>query len=173
MKRNGVRLREDRGRRLARRRKRRIRTLVVIAILGLLALGGLAVAFWTAGGSGTGSGATGSGTALTVNQTVSPTGLYPGGSSALSGNFTNPNSGSVYIASVTATVTTFSVQADGAKPPCTQADFSISGTATVAAQVPSGTGVGSWSGLSLNMTNAGTNQDNCKNITVPITYTAT
>ena len=112
MKRYGVRLREDRGRRPARRRKRLIRRLVVVSVLGLLALGGLAVAFWTAGGSGTGSGATGSGSALTVNQTVSPTGLYPGGSSALSGNFTNPNAGSVYIASVTATVTAFSVQAD-------------------------------------------------------------
>ena len=78
---------------------------MVVSVLGLLALGGLAVAFWTAGGSGTGSGTTGSGSALTVNQTVSPTGLYPGGSSALSGNFTNPNSGSVYIAAVTATVT--------------------------------------------------------------------
>ena len=67
--------------------------LVAFSILGLLALGGLAVAFWTAGGSGTGSGATGSGSALTVNQTVSPTGLYPGGSSALSGNFTTPTRG--------------------------------------------------------------------------------
>jgi hypothetical protein len=92
---------------------------------------------------------------------------------ALSGNFTNPNSGSVYITAVTATVTAFSVQADNSKPPCTQADFSISGTANVAAQIPSGSGVGAWSGLSLNMTNAGTNQDNCKNITVPIAYTAT
>jgi hypothetical protein len=149
-----------------------LRWVVVGSVVGVLALGGLAFAFWTAGGSGTGSGATGSGSALTVNQTVSPTGLYPGGSVALSGNFTNPNSGSVYIASVTATVTAFSVQADSSKPSCTQADFSISGTATVAAQIPAGSGVGAWSGLSLNMTNAGTNQDNCKNITVPIAYTA-
>ena len=71
----------------------------------------------------------------------------------------------------TANVTAFSVQADSGKPACTQADFSVSGTATVGAQVPVGTG-GSWSGLSLNMTNSGANQDNCKSITVPIAYTA-
>jgi hypothetical protein len=42
----------------------------------------------------------------------------------------------------------------------------------VGAQVPVGTGVGSWSGLSLSMTNSGSNQDNCKNVTVPVAYTA-
>lgn len=162
-----------RGRRAVRRKKRLVRKLVIVAIVGLFALGGLAFAFWTGGGSGSGSGATGTPSALTVNQTSTNTGLYPGGSSVLSGNFTNPNSGKVYIAAVTASITTFSVQADNAKPACTQADFSISGTATVGAEINAGSGVGSWSGLTLNMTDAGTNQDNCKSITVPITYTAT
>lgn len=162
-----------RGRRDARRKKRFVRKLVIVGIVGLFALGGLAFAFWTGGGSGSGSGSTGSPSALTVNQTTTNTGLYPGGSSALSGNFTNPNGGKVYIAAVTASITSFSVQADNTKPACTQADFSISGTATVGAEINSGTGVGAWSGLTLSMTDAGTNQDNCKNITVPITYTAT
>jgi flagellar basal body-associated protein FliL len=161
----------ERGRRAARRKKRLVRKLVIVAIVGLFALGGLAFAFWTGGGSGSGSGTTGSPSALTVNQTSTNSGLYPGGSSALSGNFTNPNGGKVYIAAVTASITTFSVQADNTKPACTQADFSISGTATVGAEINSGSGVGSWSGLTLNMTDAGTNQDNCKNITVPITAT--
>jgi hypothetical protein len=158
---------------VAGRRRKRLHKLAVVPIVGLLVLGGLALAFWAVGGSGSGSGNTGSPSAITVNQTVSPTGLYPGGSSALSGNFTNPNPGKVYVASVTATITSFSVQADATKPACTQADFSISGTATVGAEINSGAGVGSWSGLSLNMTDAGTNQDNCKNITVPIAYTST
>jgi hypothetical protein len=67
-------------------------------------------------------------------------------------------------------VTPFTAQADVNKPACTQADFSITGTANVAAEVASGNGVGNWSGLSLAMADRGTNQDNCKNITVPITY---
>ena len=173
MSRRAMRATATRGQRSASRHKRRMRKLVVVAVIGVLALGGLAFAYWTAGGSGSGSGSTGSPSALTVNQTTTNSGLYPGGSSALSGNFTNPNGGKVYIAAVTGSVTTFSLQADNTKPACTQADFSISGTATVGAEINSGTGVGAWSGLTLNMTDAGTNQDNCKNITVPITYTAT
>jgi hypothetical protein len=105
-----------------------------------------------------------------VKQLSSPTGLYPGGAVTLSGNFDNPNPGKVYVTAVSATVTTFSLQANPAKPACTQADFTITGTAPVGAEILSGPGVGSWSGLSLNMTDAATNQDNCKGITVPITY---
>ena len=159
--------------RVAGRRRKWLRKLAAVSIVGLLVLGGLALAYWTVGGSGSGSGSTGSASSITVNQTASATGLYPGGSSALSGNFTNPNPGKVYVTAVTATITSFSVQADATKPACTQADFSISGTATVGAEINSGAGVGSWSGLSLNMTDAATNQDNCKSITVPITYTST
>jgi hypothetical protein len=145
--------------------------IILIASVGLCAGAfGVAFAYWTTTGSGSGNANTGTGAAVTVNQTVSPVGLYPGGAAALSGNFNNPNSGSVYITSVTASVTPFSVQADAAKPACTQADFSVSGAANVNTQIAPGNGVGSWSGLSLNMSNAGTNQDNCKNVSVPITY---
>jgi hypothetical protein len=148
------------------------KAVVVLVVLGVVAIAGVAFAYWTAGGSGSGTADTGTAASVTVKQTASPTGLYPGGTVTLSGDFDNTNSGHVYITAVTATVTPFSVQTDGAKPACTQADFSISGSALVAAEIPVGSGVGSWSGLSLNMTDAGTNQDNCKNITVPITYSA-
>lgn len=143
---------------------------IVLILVVLSALGSIALGYWTTGGSGSGSGGTGTSASVTVNQTVSPTGLYPGGTAGLSGDFTNLNSGSVYVTAVTASVTPFSVQADATKPACTQADFSITGTANVGAQIAPGTGVGSWSGLSLQMIDAGTNQDNCKNITVPIAY---
>jgi len=146
---------------------------VVLAVVVVVATAGLAFAYWTATGSGSGSADTGSASSVTVKQTVSPTGLYPGGTVALSGNFDNPNPGKVYITAVTASVSSFSARADGTKPACTQADFTITGTAPVGAEIASGNGVGSWSGLSLNMTDAGTNQDNCKGITVPITYAAT
>jgi hypothetical protein len=149
------------------------RKIIVVALAGVVGAGvmvGIAYAYWTVTGSGTGSATTGSGTALTVNQTVAPTGLYPGGSAALSGNFDNHNAGPVYVTAVTASVTPFTAQADVNKPACTQADFSITGTANVAAEVAAGNGVGAWSGLSLAMADRGTNQDNCKNVTVPVTY---
>jgi hypothetical protein len=144
--------------------------LVVVLIAAIAAVG--AFAYWTQGGSGTGSAQTTTSSALKVNQTSASTGLYPGGSVALSGNFDNPNAFPVYVTSVTATVTPFSERADNSKPACTEADFSVSGSAPVGAQVAAGDGVGAWSGLSLDMTNSGANQDNCKNVTVPLAYTA-
>ena len=107
-------------------------------------------------------------------QTSSATGLYPGGSVALSGDFNNPNSGSAYVSGVTAAVHAFSSQSDAGKPACTQADFSITGTSNVPGSIASGNGVGSWSGLTLNMLNTGANQDNCKSLsgTIQIDYTS-
>jgi hypothetical protein len=139
------------------------------AVLAVFAGGGiLAYAFWTGGGSGTGTATAGTPASLTVNQTgAAITGVFPGGpSKSLSGTFDNPNSGPVYVANVTAIVA--STSAGG----CTASDFAISGTATVNAEVPAGNGKGSWSGLSLSMTDTGSNQDACKGATINIAYTA-
>ena len=154
-------------------RTRKIRVGVMLGVTVAIAVAcGAAFAYWTSGGTGTGSGHTGTSANVTVKQTSSAAGLYPGSSVALSGNFDNASSSQVYITAVTASVTPFSARADANKPACTQADFSITGTATVGAEIAPGTGVGSWSGLSLTMADTATNQDNCQNITVPITYTA-
>jgi len=135
-----------------------------------------AYAYWTGGGSGTGSAGVGTPTALTVNQTATSTNLTPGGTAvALSGNFDNPNSGPITVTSLTAVVdSSFSSRTDINKPACTSADFSIGGTATIGSSgvVPAGNAKGSWSGLTVSMANAATNQDNCKGVSVPIIYTA-
>jgi hypothetical protein len=56
---------------------------------------------------------------------------------------------------------------------CTQADFSITGTSTVdPAVIAAGANTGSWSGLSLAMTDSSSNQDACKSVSVSITYAA-
>ena len=59
------------------------------------------------------------------------------------------------------------------KPPCTTGDFLIGGTwgANVVPAGPS-LGVGSWGGLTLQLVNGAGNQDNCKDATAVITYTA-
>lgn len=149
------------------------KTWVVVGIVLAIAMSAIgAFAYWTTSGSGTGSGTATTNQAVVVNQTSASSGLYPGGSVALSGNFTNPASFNQYVTSVSATITPFTAQANAAKPACTENDFSLSGTpAAVGAQVAPGTG-GSWSGITLNMTNAGTNQDNCKGVTVPLAYTS-
>jgi hypothetical protein len=133
----------------------------------VLAGGGAAYAYWTTTGSGTGTATAGAVTAVTVNQTSSVTGLYPGGPAvALSGTFDNPNSGKVFIASVNATVTGTS------NPGCTAADFEIGGSAPVGTEINPGTGVGSWSGLTLRLVDSTANQDACKGVTVNLSYTA-
>lgn len=151
-------------------RKRRI---AILASLAALALAVGAHAYWTQNGSGTGSATAGTTSSITVNQTSSVTGLYPGGPAAtLGGDFDNPSSSSVTISSVTATVSSVSNGAsDGSKPACTPSDFSIAGSMG-AATVPSGAGVGSWSGLTISLLNSGANQDNCKGATANIAYTA-
>jgi hypothetical protein len=110
---------------------------------------------------------------VTVNQTGSPRELYPGGPPVgLAGSFTNPNPGPVSISSVTAAVQAFAWHVvDATKPDCTQADFAIAGVSG-ATVVPSGTGVGSWAGLTVRLLDNGLNQDNCKNVSITIDYTA-
>jgi len=149
--------------------------MIAVGLTAALAVGasGAAFAFWTQGGSGTGSATTGNTTGITVNQTsVTASSIYPGGpAEALSGNFDNSNSGAVSISSVTAAVHAFSSQADLGKPACTEADYAIGGSSG-ATVVPSGTGVGSWSGLNVSLLNGAGNQDNCKGVTITIDYTA-
>jgi hypothetical protein len=147
---------------------------VALAVLALaLAVGGIAFAYWTQGGSGSGGATAGTTSAITVNQTGAPIGLYPGGPAApLSGTFTNPNAHPVHISSVTVAVHPFSVQADTNKPACTDADFAVGGPGTGAIVVPNGTGVGSWSGLTVRLVDGAGNQDNCKTVGITLDYTA-
>jgi hypothetical protein len=154
------------------RSKRTVLVLVgVLAVAVFAAVG--AYAYWTTSGSGTGSASTGTDTGVVVNQTSPSSGLYPGGQVALSGDFDNAGPSKQYVTSVSASIDTFSLQADNSKPACTDADFSLSGSpASVGQDIAVGNGVGSWSGISLHMSDAATNQDNCKNITVPLSYTS-
>lgn len=140
--------------------------VALIALASVLVVAGAAFAYWTAAGSGSSTATTGTVTGITVNQTSTVSGLAPGlAPQALSGNFDNPNAGPVYVASVTATVTGTSV------PTCDASNYTIAGTATVNAQIASGSAVGSWTGLTIAFNNKpAVNQDVCKGATVNIAY---
>jgi len=142
----------------------------VVAVLGL-AVG--AYAYWTQGGTGTGTASADTTSAITVNQTSSVSGLYPGGPAAtLSGTFDNPNASAVRISSITAVVSSITNgSSDSSKPACVATDFSIGGSVGTVT-VPSGSGVGTWSGLTIQLLNTAANQDNCKGATANISYTA-
>jgi hypothetical protein len=76
------------------RRRRCARSIgrpkLVIATVVLLGFGGVAYGYWTQTGSGTGSAETGTGEAITINQTSDISGLAPGvAPKTLSGTFDN------------------------------------------------------------------------------------
>lgn len=154
--------------------KRKRKVAVVAAVLvGAASVG--AYAYWSSTGAGSGSAASGDVAAVTVVQTSTVSGLAPGlAAQTLSGNFTNPNSGPVYITSVTASISSVVKAAGAPAGTCDAGDYTLSNaTMAVGAEIPSGTAKGSWTGATIAFNNkAGTNQDACKGATVNLAYTA-
>jgi phage-related minor tail protein len=147
--------------------KSRSKRTILGGMAAVLVVAAAAYAYWTAGGSGTGSASAGTTSALTVNQTSTLNPMYPGDSpQTLSGNFDNTNSGPIHVDTVTASIS--SVTASGT---CDATDFTLANAAmTVNANVPAGSAQGSWSGATIKFNNKATNQDGCKNATVHLSY---
>jgi len=147
---------------------------IFTAVLFLLG-GGLAYAYWTVTGAGTGTATTGNTSAITVNQTSTITGLAPGSAAqTLSGTFNNSNSGPVYVTSVTAAISSVTKATGAATGTCDATDYTLSGaTMPVGAQVPAGSSQGTWTGATIAFNNkTSTNQDACKGATVNFSYTS-
>jgi hypothetical protein len=145
------------------------------ALLGVglaLIMATAAFAYWTAGGSGSGTAEAGTTTGLTVNQTSTLTAMYPGDSAqTLSGTFDNPNSGPIHVGTVTASISSVTKAGGAPAGTCDATDFTLASAAmTVNADVPAGTGTGSWSGATIRFNNKATNQDACKGATVNLAY---
>lgn len=150
----------------------RKRVAAVSGVALAVVVGGGAFAFWTQGGSGTGTAQTGDIVPITINQTASSdAALYPGGpATTLSGNYTNTNAGKVQVHEITVAVKpSWTSQADKAKPACTAADFTGS-KITVDAEIDPGKNVNSWTGLTLKLDDLAANQDNCKGVTPDLVY---
>ena len=142
----------------------------VVAVILLLSAG--AYAYWTIGGSGTGSAATGDVAAITVNQNTVLDAMYPGDSpQTISGDFTNGNDGPVYVGTVTVSIASVTKAPGAVAGTCDSTDYTLAGAAmTVNAEVPSGSDVGAWTGATLKFNNKATNQDACKGATVNLAY---
>ena len=135
---------------------------------------GAALAYWTSTGSGSGTAGVGTSGTVTVVQTTTVSGLFPGDTAqSLAGDFNNSSNGAEYVTSVTVSISpTWSSQTDTTLPACTANDFTLVQPSAVGEDVPVGTGVGSWTGGSIAMKDSLTNQDNCENVSVPLTYTS-
>src|SRR4051812_22011599 len=120
---------------------------------------GVAFAYWTTSGTGTGSAHTGNVAGITINQTTTVSDLYPGGSAAdLAGNFTNTNPSAAYVKQVTVAVDpAWSAKADLTLPACSAADFTLVQPGATNADVAAGTNVGAWAGGSIALIDAATN----------------
>ena len=160
-------------------KKKLVVTAAVAAVL--VGSGTAAFAYWTSQGTGTGSATTAAGAAtLTVQQTSSPVGMYPGDvAQPLVVKVTNPGPSKVQVAGVRAVATI--TQAPGAVGTCTVTDYDVNGT-----QIdPSGQITLNWTAVELdsaaaqsstNSVNfhdkATTNQDGCKGASLDFAYTA-
>jgi hypothetical protein len=156
---------------MMRRFSRKFTVLVVGAVI-LAAGAGVAYAFWTAGGSGSGTASTGASADITVNQTSVVAAMAPGTApQMLSGDFTNTNEAPVYVANVTASIGSVTLAA-GVVGTCTADDYVLTGAVmAVNAQVPVGTGVGTWGGATIAFANnLVVNQDSCQGATVALAY---
>lgn len=153
-------------------RKLSKRTLAVFAAVLLVIVGaGVAFAYWTAGGAGTGTATTGTSTALVVNQTSVVTGMGPDvAAQNLEGTFTNNGTTSAHVDSLTAEIGAIT----GGDGVCTADNYVITGSPmTVNADIPpTGAPAGAWNGATIAFVNdLNVNQDGCKNASVAIVYT--
>jgi hypothetical protein len=144
---------------------------IVGAVAAILIIAAGAAAYWSAGGSGTGSAPTAAGTTpLTVNQTTTLTGMYPGDTAqTITGTFTNTNSGPIRVNTVTASISSVTVGGLTAVG-CDATDYTLVPTATVGAEIPVGSAQGAWTGITLKFNNKATNQDACKGAVVNLSY---
>lgn len=146
---------------------------LLLAVVLVLAGGGAALAYWTAGGSGTGSAAAaGAQTPLVANQTTTLAAMYPGDSAqTIAGDFDNPNSGPIYVSTVTVSIASVTKAAGAPAGTCDASDFTLAGaTMNVGAEVPAGSGKGSFTGATIRFNNKASNQDACKGATVNLAY---
>jgi hypothetical protein len=156
---------------LSRIRSRKGR--IALTAVAAFTVAAVAFAYWTAGGSGSGSASVqGAQQALTAVQTTTLSPMYPGDSAqTISGNFNNPNSGPIHVSTVTASIASVTKATGAPAGTCTASDFTLTDAAmTVGAEVPAGNAKGSWSGAKIKFNNTNSNQDACKGATVNLSY---
>ncbi len=160
----------------ASRRRRNKRVALLTAGL-LLVGGGAAFAYWSVGGAGTGTAATGTTSNILPVQTTTVTDMHPGDTAqSLSGNFTNGDEGPVYVGTVTARIASVTMSAGPAAGTtagtCDATDYTLAGAVMpVNAEVQVGFKQGAWTGATIKFNDKPTNQDACKGAIVNLAYT--
>jgi hypothetical protein len=142
------------------------KTAVAAGAAVVLAVGGgVAFAYWSTTGSGTGSAANASANGVVVLHAAFADGLTPGGSATVTYTADNDGSSSLSVGTITPTV---SIDAAHVTAGCLVDDFTISPT-TSNTTVPAHTsGVAAGTGT-LTFADTAVNQDGCKGAVVTLT----
>jgi hypothetical protein len=138
-----------------------------------LALGGVALAYWSTTGTGSGTATTSTGdSSLVVTQTSAPTNLAPGvAAGSIAGTVKNTAANSAYVNTVSVTIDSVTGPNISVTTPCDATDYTLSNpTMSVQSDVASGDTV-DFSGAKLGFHDKTTvNQDGCKSAIVHLAY---
>ena len=149
----------------------RKRVLTALGCTVALAATGVAVAYFTSSGSGTGSASVGSSSPVTLHATISSN-LYPGSSSPVTFTVDNPSSGSQRVG----TITLSSISVDSGHAACSTTigggnpDFTMAAV-TVNKTFGPGNGQSVTPSGTLAMNETGVNQDACQGATLTLNLT--
>lgn len=149
----------------------RNRALTVLGCACAIGVAGVAIGYFTSSGSGTGSAAVGSSSAVTLHASIGSS-LYPGSSSPVSFTVDNPSSGVQRVGTVSLT----SISVDSGHSSCSTTISGGNPDFTMAA-VPVNQVVNPGNGQSvaatgtLTMNETGTNQDACQGATLTLHLT--
>jgi hypothetical protein len=161
--------------------KNKKRVLAGIGLVATLAVTGVAVAYFSASGAGSGNAQVGTNAALTISPTITPGvgGIVPGGNPAtVSLTVTNPATAKANVATVTMTgvlaysdaAHTVNITGTGAGK-CDTTQFSMA-PVTENQQVPAGGPTALANNGSLVFADSGSNQDGCKNAYLVSSFTS-
>ena len=147
------------------------KTAVVIAVASVAIAGaGGAFAYWTTGGTGTGSASAGSNVDFTLEQVGDVEDLVLDVPQTVNFKVTNSATFAQMLNDVAVTVDDFEAQANTALPACTEADFAISEISIADGEIAAGSTRNGTATITL--LNSSTNQDNCKDAEVALTFRA-
>ena len=147
------------------------RTFAALGCGATLVVSAAAVAFFTSSGSGTGTAAVGSSSAVTLHATISSN-LYPGSSSPVTFTVDNPSSGVQRVG----TVTLASISVDSGHSSCSTVisggnpDFTMA-PVNVNEVISPGNGQSVAATGTLTMNETGVNQDACQGATLTLHLT--
>jgi hypothetical protein len=150
--------------------KRRVK--VALFGVALLAVAGVAFAYFTSSGSGTGTATVGSSSAVTLHGNIAST-LYPGGSSTVTFTVDNPSSGSERVG----TISLSSISVDAGHSTCSTVisggnpDFTMA-PVTVNQVFAPGNGQSVTPTGTLSMNDTGVSQDACQGATLTLHLTS-